>query len=655
MRATTDGTECHPYPRWRAAGMKATLSTRLIVWVGVPAAVLFAVVVWSASRRSFDRVAAQTQTAAEFMARTHAREVDVRLSAARKIPEMIGVTLETGVLETPAKVEGFLRDALLKNPDVYGSCIAFRPYGLDETVSAYAPYFYREGGEAKFEQLAKPEYNYFQWDWYRLPRDAGHALWTEPYFDDGGGNTVMITYSVPFRRDDVFWGIATIDIAMTQLIAETESIRVGQTGYAFIVSQQGRFVACPDRTKIMRAMVQETNPVLGQRMMAGEEGFRRTAEPMQGRPAWIAYAPIQNGELSLAIVFPESEALGEARELRNELLAIGLVGLAGLFVALVLVARSVSKPITQLAAAAQQVAQGDLEQRLSVKAPTVEVANLTNAFNKMTRDLQMRMQELRYTTTVKERFEGELTAARNIQMSLVPKRFPAFPERTEFDVHALLRPAREVGGDFYDFYFLDEDRLCFLIGDVSGKGIPAALFMAVTKTLLKASSSRGLPLAEMMAQVNDELGEQSDSGMFVSLLFAVLEVKTGALTFCNAGHPPPFLLSAAGVAPLEAAKNVALGAMPGLAYHATTAQLAPGDTLFFYTDGVTEALDRSDHFYGPARLQITLQEVAGLGVEKITRGVVADVRTFCGEREQSDDISVMSLRWLGSASIPTPL
>ena len=633
--------------------MKATLSTRLIVWVGVPAAVLFAVVVWSASRRSFDRVAAQTQTAAEFMARTHAREVDVRLSAARKIPEMIGVTLETGVLETPAKVEGFLRDALLKNPDVYGSCIAFRPYGLDETVSAYAPYFYREGGEAKFEQLAKPEYNYFQWDWYRLPRDAGHAMWTEPYFDDGGGNTVMITYSVPFRRDDVFWGIATIDIAMTQLIAETESIRVGQTGYAFIVSQQGRFVACPDRTKIMQAMVQETNPVLGQRMMAGEEGFRRTAEPMQGRPAWIAYAPIQNGELSLAIVFPESEALGEARELRNELLTIGLVGLAGLFVALVLVARSVSKPITQLAAAAQQVAQGDLEQRLSVKAPTVEVANLTNAFNKMTRDLQMRMQELRYTTTVKERFEGELTAARNIQMSLVPKRFPAFPERTEFDVHALLRPAREVGGDFYDFYFLDEDRLCFLIGDVSGKGIPAALFMAVTKTLLKASSSRGLPLAEMMAQVNDELGEQSDSGMFVSLLFAVLEVKTGALTFCNAGHPSPFLLSAAGTAPLDAPRNVALGAMPGLAYHAATAQLAPGDALFLYTDGVTEALDRDDHFYGPERVQSVLTELAPLPVEKITRGTVTDVRTFCGEREQSDDISVMALRWLGPSQ-PSP-
>ena len=234
-------------------------------------------------------------------------------------------------------------------------------------------------------------------------------------------------------------------------------------------------------------------------------------------------------------------------------------------------------------------------------------------------------------------------------MSLVPKRFPAFPERPEFDVHALLRPAREVGGDFYDFYFLAGDRLCFLIGDVSGKGIPAALFMAVTKTLLKASSSRGLPIAQMMAQMNDELCEQTDSGMFVSLVFAVLDVKTGALTFCNAGHPSPFLLSAAGVAPLDGEKNVALGAMPGLAYHATAAQLAPGDALFLYTDGVTEALDGHDKFYGPARLQSMLADVAALGVEKITRSVGGDVRTFCGEREQSDDISVMSLRWHGPA------
>jgi len=628
--------------------MKATLSTRLIVWVGVPAAVVLGVVVWNASRRSFDRVAAQTEELSRLMARTYAAELEDSLAEVRKIPEMIGRSLETGHFDTPEKVESYLREVLERNPEIYGSCIAFKPHGLDPEVTAYAPYWYRSEEGSKFEQLAKPDYNYFQWDWYRLPRDAGHAMWTEPYFDDGGGNTIMITYSAPFRRDDAFWGIATIDIAMSQLMQQAAKAPVGTTGYVFIVSKQGRYLAYPDASKIMQAAIQDSHPELGQHMLAGESGFLRTHEPLQNRQAWIAYAPVQNGELSLAIVYPEAEALAEARRLRVELLATGFVGLIGLFGALIFIARSVSKPIQQLARAAQLVADGDLEQRLSVTSPTEEVRHLTNAFNKMTRDLQMRMQELRYTTTVKERFEGELNAARSIQMSLVPKNFPAFPGRPEFDVHALLRPAREIGGDLYDFYFLDEDCLCFLIGDVSGKGVPAALFMAVTKTLLKASSSRSISMAHLMEQVNNELCEQTDSGMFVSLIYGHLDVKTGQLEFTNAGHPAPYLIATDGcVRPLAGEKDVAVGAMAGLEYHSNRVQLAVGETLFFFTDGVPEALDRSDHFYANSRLEIVLRDLAGLPVEKMTRGVVRDVRTFCGEREQSDDISVMAVRWLG--------
>ncbi len=631
--------------------MKATLSTRLIVWVGVPATLVLGVVVWNASRRSFDRVAAQTEQLSRLMARSYAAELENGLSEVRKIPEMIGRTLETGHFDTPEKVESYLREVLEKNPEIYGSCIAFKPRGHDPEVTAYAPYWYRGEDGPKFEQLAKPDYNYFQWDWYRLPRDAGHAMWTEPYFDDGGGNTIMITYSAPFRREEVFWGIATIDIAMSQLMEQAQKASVGTTGYVFIVSKQGRYLAYPDASKIMKASIQDSHPELGRRMLAGESGFLRAREPLENRAAWIAFAPVQNGELSLAIVYPEAEALAEAHELRNELLATGFIGLIGLFGALIFVARSVSKPIQQLARAAQLVADGDLEQRLSVTSPTEEVRNLMNAFNKMTRDLQMRMQELRYTTTVKERFEGELNAARSIQMSLVPKNFPAFPGRPEFDVHALLRPAREIGGDLYDFYFLDDDWLCFLIGDVSGKGVPAALFMAVTKTLLKASSSRSVPMPQLMEQVNNELCEQTDSGMFVSLIYGHLHTKTGELEFTNAGHPAPYLIATDGtVRPLAGEKDVAVGAMAGLEYHSTRLRLAAGETLFFFTDGVPEALDRSDHFYANTRLEIILHDLAALPVEKMTRGVVRDVRTFCGEREQSDDISVMAVRWTGATS-----
>jgi sigma-B regulation protein RsbU (phosphoserine phosphatase) len=262
-----------------------------------------------------------------------------------------------------------------------------------------------------------------------------------------------------------------------------------------------------------------------------------------------------------------------------------------------------------------------------------------------TEQLNERNQELTQAMAV---IQDDLEAARLLQHAILPQHFPLAPS---FAGVAIMTAARHIGGDFYDFFMVDEDHLAILIADVSGKGVPAALFMAVTKTLLKASSSRRAPMAEMIGHVNDELCEQTDSGMFVSLLYAHLNTRTGALEFCNAGHPPPYLLTASDTRPLCGAKDVALGAMPALDYHSTAIQLSPGDTLFFYTDGVTEALDRGDRFYTSARLECVLHDVSGLPVEKITRGVVRDVRTFCGEREQSDDISVMALRWLGPASL----
>jgi sigma-B regulation protein RsbU (phosphoserine phosphatase) len=345
--------------------------------------------------------------------------------------------------------------------------------------------------------------------------------------------------------------------------------------------------------------------------------------------------------------------MAQAFDLQKELGAVGLIGVAGLLVAVAFIARSISRPIAVLAQAAQDVAAGHFDQRLDASGTTDEVRRLTFAFNKMTRDLQMRMQELRYTTTLKERLEGELTAARNIQMSLLRKTFPAFPERTELDIHAVVRPAREVGGDFYDFYFVDEDRLCVVLGDVSGKGIPAALFMAVTKTLLKANSSAVLSAGEIVGNVNHELSGEGDTGMFVTLLYALLNTATGEVELANAGHHPPFHVQANGsIAALTGRSGVALGLVPGLEYPLNRVQLQPGDALFFYTDGVTEALSAGREFYSTDRLQGLLGNVHGEPADEINRAVVQDVRTFTAEREQSDDISVLTLRWLGAKSSP---
>ncbi|MDB6149996.1 MAG: protein serine/threonine phosphatase with Cache sensor [Chthoniobacter sp.] len=628
--------------------MKVKLSTRLILSVALPATLLFVGVLWFSSQRAVQRVIAGTEEQSKVTARYYAARLDAELSKVSKVPEMIALEVESLRFESESEIEAYLRHVVAGNPEIFGSCIAFEPGAFTPGKHFYAPYFYLHEGRPEFVQLGNPEYNYFNWEWYERPKQTDRRIWTEPYFDDGGGNAVMTTRSVPFHRNGAFWGVATIDIALTQLTKDAAAIEVANTGYAFIVSAKGRYVAFPDRAQIMKGSLTDSNPELARRMMSGEDGFRKTREPWRGEEAWIAFAPVQSGGFSLALVYPRREVLAQAAEFQFEQRAIAAIGILVLLGALYFGARSISRPITQLAAAAQQVAKGNLDHRLEIDAPLEEVRHLTYAFNKMTRDLQMRMQELRYTTTVKERYEGELNAARQIQMSLLPKRFPPFPERREFDIHAMVRPVREVGGDFYDFYLLEDDWLCFFVGDVSGKGVPAALFMAVTKTLLKASSSRPGAGAEMLSKVNNELCAQTDGGMFVTLCYALLDLRTGALEIGNAGHYSPICLHANGtVEAMETHSNVALGASTNLEYKVSTGQLAPGDALFLFTDGVTEALSREGAFYGAARLQIVLRDLATLPVEKVTRGVIQDVRAFCADREQSDDISVLAVRWRG--------
>jgi len=628
--------------------VKHNLSTRLIVRVGIPAALLFVAVIFVASQQTFRRVVQQTERSSRTLARHDAARLEIDLSRATKIPEMLALGIETGAYDTGPKVESYLRSVVARNREIYGSCVAFEPHGFSPEKQYYAPYFYWMDGEPEFAQLGTPEYDYFKWEWYRAAKEAGRPRWSEPYFDEGGGNAVMTTYSVPFRREGNIWGIATIDIALSQLIKRAESITVGTTGYAFIVSRQGRFLAYPDKSKVMRSTIHEVNPELARRMTAGDDGFLRTQEPVSRRNAWVAFVPVHGGEFSLAIVYPQRELIAEALRLQIELLVLGLIGLVVMFVTIIFIARSISRPIANLAHAAQQVAAGELDHKLETDTPIDEVRHLTFAFNKMTRDLRMRMEELRYTTTVKERLEGELSGARAIQMSLVPKRFPAFPDHSEIDVHAVLRPAREVGGDFYDFYFLDEERLCILLGDVSGKGIPAALFMAVTKTLLKANSSGALAASEIVGNVNHELCADSETGMFVTLLFAVLDIRTGEVEVCNAGHVAPLVLTAAGqVEPIQGPAGPALGLISEMEYPVVRRRLSPGDTLFFYTDGVTEALDPERNFYSASRLKLALTSTPAESAEHLTGRVVQDVRAFCGEREQSDDISVLAVRWLG--------
>jgi phosphoserine phosphatase RsbU/P len=246
----------------------------------------------------------------------------------------------------------------------------------------------------------------------------------------------------------------------------------------------------------------------------------------------------------------------------------------------------------------------------------------------------------------KQRMEEALKLAHEIQMSILPKIFPPFPQRSEFDLYAMIEPAREVGGDFYDFFLTEDDHLCFAIGDVSGKGVPASLFMAVTKTLLRVIATRVRRPEAVLAELNNELYRDNETGMFVTIFYGVLNIQTGVVEYSNGGHNPPYILSTQGtIVPVDNPGGMALGVRANAPYRAKRIQLRTGESLFLYTDGLTEAMDRADNLFSERRLQQCLQEVSRATPLELIRGAVSAVKRFATGAEQSDDITALAIQY----------
>ena len=248
----------------------------------------------------------------------------------------------------------------------------------------------------------------------------------------------------------------------------------------------------------------------------------------------------------------------------------------------------------------------------------------------------------------KQRIQESLKLAADIQMGMLPKDFPAFPDRHDFDLFASIIPAKEVGGDFYDFFLIDDDHLCFVIGDVSGKGVPAALFMAVTKTHVAASTIPGIEPSDILIRANDELCKENDQGMFCTIFYGILNTKTGVGSYSNGGHNPPYLMRADGSnEQLEGTDGIALGVMDGMDFGVNTLTLGKGEAIYLYTDGVNEAMDDGGNEYSYERLEEFLKMSKGQSITEIVNGSLDDVRGFVKNAEQSDDITVLAVRYNG--------
>jgi sigma-B regulation protein RsbU (phosphoserine phosphatase) len=477
----------------------------------------------------------------------------------------------------------------------------------------------------------------------------------------------MATFSLPFfsKKDgkDHFTGVITADISLEWLEKIISGIRIYQTGYGFIISRNGTFVTHPEKRWIMNETIFSVAEAradtglrkIGKQMIRGESGWVPFTGDHGNKPGLLYFAPIGASRWSLGVFFPKDELMADLREFNRKGLILALSGLSLLVLVVWLVSRTITRPLTALSDVARKMATGNLEIDVPGLRRGGEVGILAQSFNYMKESLKVHIQELLETHAVRERIESELTIARDIQMGLVPKIFPPFPDVPEFDLYALLKPAREVGGDLYDFYRIDAERVCFVLGDVSGKGVPASLFMAVTMTLIKMTAAKGLSPDLILREVNSQLSRDNASCMFVTLFCGILNTLTGELWYANGGHNAPVLIRNDGkVSFLEGTDGMLLGAMEDAAYDMKQVRLNAGEGLFLYSDGVTEAMDEQEALYSDERLLEHLSAMGTLPAKQVLDSVMESVLSFAGSAPQADDITMMMVRYCGNGGLESP-
>ena len=508
-------------------------------------------------------------------------------------------------LEFPDSLQAVTRRVVAENPVIIGSTVALVP-GYDKARPLFAPYSCQVTDDARVQlkSLATEAYDYPSQEWFTKPLELGTGYWSEPYVDTGGGEMLMTTYSLPIQdAQGRTAAVLTADISLDWLTDVVNDVEVYPSAFSVLLSRSGRFMICPIDAYVMEKsifdvgeMMQDAGAVqsMAQKVLSGHSG--NGAVQLRGRDFYAYYAPVERTGWSIAVVIPKDEVFGDLRKISRW---ITLFEVLGLLLLLLII-------------------------RFSRKSE--------NKYRKL--------------ADSKERIENELQIARDIQMSMIPKIFPPFPERNDLDLYAAIVPAKEVGGDLYDF-FIREEKLYFCIGDVSGKGVPASLVMAVTRSLFRTVSAHEKSPQRIVTAMNESMSDMNESNMFVTFFCGILDLGSGHLRYCNAGHNAPVLL-AGGTSFLPTEANIALGVAPGMAFTEQETDLHCGDTLFLYTDGLTEAENEKHELFGEERMLLSLD------VTKDAQGLhdaVQDaVDRFVGEASQSDDITMLSFRYLNPDS-----
>ena len=546
-------------------------------------------------------------------------------------------------IDDPDKMYGHLERMVRLNPGVVSSGLLFVPDYYPEKGHFFVPFATRDTADLiSVMRIDSVYHDYFDDDWYVERMTSDSADWVDPYFESQQLTThiaprLLTTHAIPVHnREGRPVALLCADLSledlreeMLQTVQQATSIyeeRQKRHSYSCVIDRNGRYIIHPDKERMLKDTLDAN--------ITFEGMWGVVSAVIDGVPSRISYRVVRYTEWTVLMVVPEDVVQQNGRMLNFIILAVMLIGLAAICLFIRLQVKRVTSPLHSLTRSAEQVAQGNFNAPLPDIKHDDEIRLLRDSFGNMQKSLSQYIEELTTTTAEKTAIESELSIARNLQKAMVPS---VFPDREGLDVYASMTPAKEVGGDLYDF-FLRDNCLYFCIGDVAGKGVPAALVMTTVCGSFRLLADSESDPVRIVSRISDKMARYTRMTFFITFFAGVLDLDTGHLRYCNAGHKAPLVDGQ----PLPVRSNLPLGAIPDWKFEAQETDLAPGSTLFLYTDGLDEAENAQGQMFGKKRIFEVMQtssQQPRMLIEHMTQAVAE----FVGDTEQSDDLTMLCI------------
>jgi sigma-B regulation protein RsbU (phosphoserine phosphatase) len=623
--------------------MRLSIRWKLVLTIAIPLAVVYAAMLWVVAVGFRERTVRNLEETIGRLARLEAARLGERLAVVRRGAEGIAAAL---ALEPPLderRVAETADDALVEDPLVHASRVAWRGGGGHRHVTNVTRD--AQGAIVPESHVLAEGAPWPAWAEQALAHDA--PAWLGPMPADGDPSDVVAGVAVPIGRGAAARGVILVEVTDDALAAELRRAEPSG-GELAILNRDAHFVTPPPigapRQVSLAAIAERAGRpdflAIAHDIEAGRAGVTRAPGLLVPGQNWVRYAPVPGTPWAFTAVVSDDTVLASARRQIDVALGVMLAGLAAILGLIWLAATRITRPLVRLSTAVAALGRGDLEVSVSGVDERDEIGDLALAFNRMTGDLKHHVDALTHETAERVKVEGELQLAREIQTALLPA---VLPTGDGFTLAARNTAARHVAGDFYDAFLGRDGRLAFVVADVSGKGAPAAMFMAVAKTLLHDLLTRESSLPEAFVQANAALARDNVRSMFVTLFAGWYEPASGALAYVNAGHPPPLRIAADGaVAPFGEGTAPLLGVIPGAAFPEAHGRLAPGDRLVIVTDGVAEARAPDGEFYGEQRFAELLGRESARSPQGLIEALDAAVSAF-QRGALSDDVTLMVL------------